>query len=243
MAQTAPDDYRDLFTYFEEEGLEWFVTGGQAVNAWAEYFLESVSELEKLRPFQSSDCDVCVKVRSLRVLQKSPNLPGSLKSSSSPLEGQLAILKTNESPPRVIDFLQNVFGLDLVQSERAYQRALNLDGMRVMDPIFLFKGKCHNFISLPQGPRQDWHHLRILQLVLPAYLHYLVNQAVAGEIPERDLIREIKMLLRFEKDQQVRGTMKKLGSELADLVPWKILESSGLSRLSRFAEHQQELEP
>ncbi|MDF1756646.1 MAG: hypothetical protein P1U89_27930 [Verrucomicrobiales bacterium] len=40
-----------------------------------------------------------------------------------------------------------------------------------------------------------------------------------GEVSERDVIKEFKLLLEFEKDHRVRKVMQKLNRKLADLLP------------------------
>jgi hypothetical protein len=68
-------------------------------------------------------------------------------------------------------------------------------GVRLLDPLFLFKGKCHNLVKLPQGGRQDMKHLMMLRLILPAYLEELLEAVKTGDIDERQFLNEIKLLL------------------------------------------------
>jgi hypothetical protein len=51
--------YADLLQTLGQSGMPHFPEGRQAVNLWADVFLERKPELAELAPFTSKDCDVC----------------------------------------------------------------------------------------------------------------------------------------------------------------------------------------
>jgi hypothetical protein len=73
-------------------------------------------------------------------------------------------------------------------------RAPIFHDIKVIDPIYLFRSKCHCFMGLPQGDRQDERHVRMLALILPEYISLLIDESDRGNIPDRDLLKEIKLL-------------------------------------------------
>lgn len=127
---------------------EYFLEGGQAVNFWAEYVDAHIQDrpLSSMRPFTSKDCDIWVSFRTWEKLKKNP----AIQKSSSPVDGQLGILTLSEEPPRIVDVLQSVYGVDVSEYPRLMQRALDDGTIRVIDPVYLFLSKCHCFLHLPQ---------------------------------------------------------------------------------------------
>jgi hypothetical protein len=162
-------------------------------------------------------------------------ITGKLVKADSPVDGQLGILRLDDAGDKVIDLLDGVFGLSHQEVKRAYQRSLVVSGIRILDPLFLFKGKCHNLVNLPQDGRQDDKHLHILLGILPAHFGSLLGSCREGEIAERDFIREVKTFQHFEKDVFVRRAMAGLGAGLIDAVPLGLMAACGLPKIERYA--------
>lgn len=232
---TRPEDYLGVLKSLTDEGCSYFLEGGQAVNFWAEYFTlreGGVIALEKYQPFTSKDCDLWVSMAALKHFEA--KLDGQLKKGTSPADGQLAVFTTRGKPPLKIDLMSGVFGISPADIGRLEKRALAVRGIKLLDPLFLFKGKCHNLIKLPQSGRQDLKHLRMLGLILPAYLEELLEEVKTGGLDERQLLKEIKLLLQMGKDGWVRQALKKAEFTLAEVIPIEILRSCGLEKIERF---------
>lgn len=155
-AATRPEDYLGVLQSLTDDGCSYFLEGGKAVNFWAEYFTlreGGVIELEKYQPFTSKDCDLWVSMAAFDHFQA--KIDGKLKNGTSPADGQLAVFTTCGEPPLKIDLMSGVFGIPPADIGRLEKRALEVRGVRLLDPLFLFKGKCHNLVKLPQGGRQD----------------------------------------------------------------------------------------
>ena len=235
-AATRPEDYLGVLQSLTDDGCSYFLEGGQAVNFWAEYFTlreGGVIELEKYQPFTSKDCDLWVSMAAFEHFQAKTD--GKLKKGTSPADGQLAVFTTYGEPPLKIDLMSGVFGIPPADIGRLEKRALEVRGVRLLDPLFLFKGKCHNLVKLPQCGRQDMKHLMMLSLILPAYLEELLEAVKTGDIDERQFINEIKLLLQIGKESWVRQGLEKAGFTLAELIPIKTMSSCGLEKIERFA--------
>lgn len=235
-ADTRPEDYLRVLKSLTDDGCSYFLEGGQAVNFWAEYFTlrdRGVIELEKYQPFTSKDCDLWVSMAALEYFET--KIEGKLKKGKSPADGQLAVFTTNGEPPLKIDLMSGVFGIPPAEIGRLEKRALEVRGIRLIDPLFLFKGKCHNLVKLPQLGRQDLKHVMMLSLILPAYLEELLEAVKIGDLDERRFLKEIKLLLQIGRGTWVRQGLKKAGLTLAEVIPIKILSSCGLGKIEHFA--------
>lgn len=130
--------------------------------------------------------------------------------------------------------MSGVFGIPPADIGKLEKRALEVRGIRLLDPLFLFKGKCHNLVKLPQVGRQDFKHLMMLGLILPAYLEELLEAVKTGDLDERQFLKEIKLLRQIGRDGWVRQGLKKAGLTLAETIPIKILSSCGLEKIERY---------
>ena len=109
--------------------------GGQAVNFWAEYFSNKTSQmgLEQFRPFTSKDCDIWVSLAALRYIEGSRFEGGALVQRE--LSSQLGILTLNGSIPLTVDLMTSVYGISQAKLPRVLERSIQVNGIRVMDPI------------------------------------------------------------------------------------------------------------
>ena len=233
---TEPKDYAPFLRKLGSADQSYFLEGGQSVNFWAGYFQESglVNPLlDQYRPFTSADCDIWVSKPTFEYLRREH--PGELIAGNSPSDGQLGILHLGGDPERSIDLLSNVFGIPEKEIERAHDRSLLVDGVRVLDPVFLFRSKCHCLVNLDQANRQDAKHVGMLALILPAYFALLHAAALGGEINERQLIAEVKVFRRLRKDKWIRRALKETGSELESLLPVSLFTESELRTVAAFA--------
>ena len=215
-----------------------FLFGGQAVNFWANYFDRNgdVKELHALRPFTSKDCDIWVSPRAWTEIQKTES--SRLAQGTSPSDGQLGILTLQQDPLRVVDLLSGVYGIRQEELGRLCDRAPVFYGIKVLDPIFLFRSKCHCLLGLPQADRQDERHVRMLSLILPEYVSLLIDEADLGKLSERDLLKEIKLLKKISSSGACRRALESLGIESQTLIPWGRLERSQSDLLVKYAESQ-----
>lgn len=155
---------------------------------------------------------------------------------SSPADGQLGVLTLQTAPPRIVDLLSSVYGIRMHDLDRLCARAPVFSGVKVLDPIYLFLSKCHCFLGLDQNGRQDERHVRILALVLPEYIALLMANAAAEGIPERAILREIKLLIKILGASACRRTMVRLKIDADSVVPWERMTTCGLPTVESFAQ-------
>ncbi len=236
-AETGFEAYLDYLGSLRESGADYFLEGGQAVNYWAEY-VDSEGRgaaLSLMRPFTSKDCDIWVSSHTWDKLKRDPKM----QTGGSPADGQLGILTLSEDPPRVVDVLSSVYGIDVKQYPKLLERALDDGTLKVIDPVYLFLSKCHCVMNLPQAGRQDERHVRMLSLILPEYIVLLVGEVESGlGLTPRDLLQGIKLLKKFAATAVCRRAMSKLGIDATSLIPWDRLIHSSSVVLVRFGESQ-----
>lgn len=233
---TGPGDYIPFLQGLDAAGHEYFLEGGQSVNFWASYFLETGMvdrSLVGYQPFTSADCDLWVSRETLQYIAREH--AARFVGGSSPLDVQLGILRLGGDPEKTIDLLGNVFGIPDRETKRACERALVFDGVRVLDPVFLFRSKCHCLLHLDQSVRQDRKHVEMLVLILPAYFGRLHEAAVDGETTERQLIKELKYFRNLGKDKWIRMALDRIGRDLSGLIPWASLAESPLEKVAAYA--------
>ncbi len=218
-----------------------FLFGGQAVNFWADYFDREcdVVELRAFRPFTSKDCDVWVSPGAWTEIRKTES--GRLVQGTSPTDGQLGILTLQQAPLRVVDFMSGVYGIRQDELARLCGRAPVFYDIKIIDPIFLFRSKCHCLFGLDQSDRQDERHVRMLALILPKYLSLLINEATAENLGERAVLKEIKLLRKILGTSICRRSLEQLEIEPTALIPWSKLETCTVETLSAFARNSSPL--
>lgn len=230
--------YLDFLQSLRQSGDTYFVEGGQAVNYWAEYIDSEnpARPLEMLRPFTSKDCDVWVNHTTWERLKKS--LGGKLQKGTSPSDGQLGILTLQEDPLRVVDLMSTVYGIPLQDHPRLLERVIDNGNIKVMDPIYLFRSKCHCLLGLDQSDRQDERHVSMLALILPAYLTLLIAGADDENLTDRAILKEIKLLKKILGTNACRRALALLKIDPNTLIPWSKLETCGLETLAAYARTQ-----
>jgi len=214
--EKEPADFLDWLQALNQENLNYFIGGGQAVNVWALRYLNEAPELREYFPFNSKDCDIWIDHNTFREI---PNiLKGNLVKSMSPLDGQLGILSSLEDPDKKLDLLSGIYGIKENEIKN--------------------KGKCHNHHDLPQKDRNDLKHLNMLSLLIPDHLEMIIEPAEDPNsgITGRDALKEIKLLLSFQKDTAVKETLLKMEIPLSELLPQKRMRSSPLQELSKFTQ-------
>lgn len=218
-----------------------FLFGGQAVNFWADYFDRKgyPEALHAFRPFTSKDCDIWVSPTAWAVIRKTER--GRLVRGNSPADGQLGVLTLQQSPLRVVDLMSGVYGIRQDELARLCERAPVFNGIKVIDPIFLFRSKCHCLLGLDQSDRQDERHVRMLALILPEYISLLIDAIDAEKLGDRAILKEIKLLNKILGTHACRRALARLEIDPDGLIPWSKLETCGLETLAAFASAQKNL--
>lgn len=237
MPETRISDYAAFLHKLGASNTDYFLEGGQAVNFWAEYYSVKGADsgLAPFLPFTSKDCDIWVSYAAYKYLRSQPD-GGTLIEGTSPADGQLGIFSLDTDPKIAVDLMTNVYGIPQDKIPRLTERALIIDGIRVMDPIFLFQCKCHCLLDLDQIGRQDEKHVRMLSIVVPSHLENLLEETIAGNITERALLNELKLLLTIWKTSKCKTALQKISMNPEQLLPVRSLLACGLEKIQRFAD-------
>lgn len=187
-----------------------------------------------MRPFTSKDCDIRVSPRTWKTLKRNP----AIRRGDSPADGQLGVLTLSEEPPRVVDVLSSVYGIDVKEYPRLLERALDDGTVKVIDPIHLFLSKCHCLLNLPQADRQDERHVRMMALIVPEYLSLLIGDVETEALSGRALLNEIKLVKKIASTAICRRAIVKAGAGTEMLIPWERLASSESEILAKYAQSQ-----
>jgi len=138
--------------------------------------------------------------------------------------------------------MSGIYGIRQQELARLCERAPVFNDIKVIDPIYLFRSKCHCLLGLDQSDRQDERHVRMMALVLPVYLSLLIGEAAAGNLGERAILKEIKLLRKILGTSVCRRALGRLELEPHALIPWSALDTCGLETLATFARTQQNLD-
>jgi len=236
MPDTRISDYSAFLNKLGTSNTDYFLEGGQAVNFWAEYYSGKGAEasLAPFLPFTSKDCDIWVSYAAFKYLRSQPD-GGTLIVGTSPADGQLGIFSLDTEPKIAVDLMTNVYGIPQDKIPRLTERALMIDGIRVIDPIFLFQCKCHCLLGLDQTGRQDEKHVRMLSIVISSHFENLLEETIAGNITERALLNELKLLQKVLKTSKCRTALNSISTKPALLLPVHSLLTCGLEKIQHFA--------
>lgn len=134
--------------------------------------------------------------------------------------------------------MSTVYGIPLQDHSRLLERVIDNGNIKVMDPIYLFRSKCHCLLGLDQSDRQDARHVRMLALILPEYLSLLIDDIDAENLSDRALLKEIKLLRKILGTHVCRRALAQLEINPDSLIPWAKLETCGLETLAAYARSQ-----
>ncbi len=234
---TVIEDYAEVLAIAAGDGLPLVIVGGQAVNIWAERYLDVEPQLTDFRPFTSKDLDVLGAERDLEEIARVTGAKKlkSLRKIFVPTVGVLEI--SRGGVVLKVEILKRIYGAttqDVLAGAVVLKRgALTL---RLIDPFTLLETKIENAANLPQETRQDVKHVRMMIFCLRGLLREAVGQVAAGAMSGRQCV------VALERTLQIIGSpsAKKLGAQhgikwLAAL-PLQELAASKDAKLKNFSE-------
>lgn len=205
------------------------LVGGQAVNFWAEQYIEQqqVPELLRDAPYTSKDIDFCADRKAVEQCAMSLGLTPFMPSSDSfdPLNAGKIVIEDAAGIARDIDFVTHPFGLDAQDVRRTSLSAQLLDDegnptetqFRVIQPVLLMMSRVHNVVGLPNqydNPR-GLKQLRASIICAREFLIQLLKSDL--EKPARALAEKIFHFCI--SDQNGRSIFEDKGIDPFDAVP------------------------
>jgi hypothetical protein len=218
----------------DHSGQPFFVVGGQAVNAWAQYYLEAAPELARYLPFTSKDLDILGRPEDVWCIRKNSGwewLPGDADPFQLVI-GALQFIESPDSPPLLIEVLRRVQGATVKElTETAVELEISDRErflIRVPDPVLLWAMKIENSVRFPQSEpnhtRQDVKHVRMLTIIVKAYIQNIIE---SNEFSDRDrvryLCRLVDIFIKLSSQHEYPKFKSTFGLRLNDCFPESLL--------------------
>jgi len=231
--------FSSLFQIRNPAGRHYVIIGGQAVNYWAERYLEIEPELQKHAPFTSEDIDFCGNRDDVLYiagqLKLIPAFPP--KVAMTALAGFIPIrIKDRETS---IEIVRRVPGIaaNLIPA-LAVEMTWKDKAVRVLDPISLLACKIELALTVSQQKRQDVEHLKILLPCVRGFLRELLLQVEQGNVPARGWLGAVNRLTKLTHSTHGRQVAKKWAVNWSQLLPRPEILRSQNGKIARFREQQ-----
>jgi hypothetical protein len=217
------------------EGKPYLLVGGQAVNYWAERYIEEDPNLEELQPFTSEDIDfkgnrsdVEFMAKQLDLVPAFPN-PKEMTSLAGAIPIRLGTVRSN------IEVVRRIPGAPPNAEKAAIEVEWNGKQLRLLDPVSLFASKLRLLATVSQADRQDARHLKILVRCVRCFLGELLQEVHRGGIPSRHWLNLVGYLLRITSTKPAIRIASDLGLSWRDSLPWDAIDASPDPKIVRFA--------
>ncbi len=212
-------------------GASTALVGGQAVNAWATVYLDSLgASLERHLPLTSRDIDVAGSPDLLMALHR--ELGGELRIAG-PRQVVFGTLTVGEGAQRIeLDVLRVVGGVGSIRATDTVPIELCSAVVPVLFPHLLLRGKLSSALQLEQRGRQDVKHVEILVLVLGEFLRSLVLEVRPAN--ERAVLKLLQEVLEILSSSDAQRFAKAHRFSFRGVMPARELASAS-ARLQGFA--------
>lgn len=201
-------------------GRPYVLIGGQAVNFWAERYLEDEPALRKFAPFTSRDIDYFGGKADVEYmagqLKRKPVYP--YWRAMTALAGTIPLQL--EAHDTVIEVVRLVPGVDAERVEKSALPSSFLGHeLRVIFPVHLLICKAHLARTIDQINRQDVFHLKVMLLCVRSFLAESLQQVEAGAITVRDWLNIVKDLLAFTESDLGRNVARQHDIDWSVILP------------------------
>ena len=238
-ARFTLQQFSGVFAIRNPAGQHYTLIGGQAVNYWAERYLEAEPGLQKYIPFTSQDIDFCGSrddvIYIAGQLKLAPTFPP--KVAMTALAGAIPILIDQEET--IIEVVRNVPGVELNQiNTLAVEMTWQDASLRVLDPISLLACKVELALTVSQQKRQDAVHLKILLRCVRGFLRELLMQVEQGNVPVKGWLGAVNRLFKLAKTKHGRRAAQKYAFNWSDVLPLAEIYQSKNAKIRLFREKQ-----
>jgi len=231
--------FSEVFQIRDAANRPYILIGGQAVNYWAERYLATEPELQKLIPFTSEDIDFkgtrTDVERIAGQLKQAPVFPP--KVTMTALAGAVPIqvgrIKTN------IEVVRTIPGVSTTAIEAlAIEAEWAGHQIRVLDPISLLACKLELALTVSQEKRQDVEHLKILAPCVRGFLRELLKEVEHERLPAKGWLGAVTKIFELSKSTHGRKAAAKLKVDWHAILPLREISASTQAKIVRFREQQ-----
>jgi len=239
VAGQFPTQFSEILKIRDADGRPYVLIGGQAVNYWAELYLSTEPQLDKLRPFTSEDIDFkgghADVQRIARQLDLAPGYPPKVQMTALAgfISFQIGGLKS------AIEVVRRIPGISDAHTP-AIQAKWDGKAIRVLDPISLLACKLELAATVSQEKRQDVAHLKILLPCVRAFLGELLRQVEIGKLAAREWLKVANQVLKLTTENRARKIASKHQINWPKILPLTAIAKSQHEKIRRFQEQQLE---
>jgi len=225
------EEFHELFSKLVQSQHSFILIGGQAVNYWAERYLPTEPELERLAPFTSADIDFLGTRKDVaelgRITGRKPAYPSwhelTMLAGVIPCQtdtGEASIEVVRSVPQSTSEEVR-------ATSIKAAHAGFRLE---VINPVALLRSKADLARTVDQTHRQDVHHLRIMVICTKAFLQEVLLAVERDEVSARDWLNIVKDLLSFTESDLGIKVARQHGIDWTVILPK--LKAGKVSRAS-----------
>jgi len=232
------DQFSRVLNVRDASGKPYVLIGGQAVNFWAEQFLEREPQLKALAPFTSADIDFKGTAEDVRLIAKQLALTAGYppKVAMTALAGVIPLRIGDE--PSNIEVVRKVPGisgdLDAFVIETRWQDKT----IRVLDPISLLASKLELVATVPQDKRNDVLHLKILVPCVRSFLENGLERVERQEFPARHWMRLANHALKLTTNNRAMKLGERYQINWREILPVVAINRSTDEKIKTFRTQQ-----
>lgn len=230
--------FSEVFKLRDAAGSPYLLIGGQAVNYWAERYLEAEPELRPLQPFTSEDIDFKGNAEDVRRIARqlglNPVFP--VKVAMTALAGvipfRIGDIKSN------IEIVRRVPGVSGTAELTAIEAEWNGLFIRVLDPISLLASKLELVAKVAQEDRRDALHLKILVPCVRGFLGEFLREVEAEHVPASHWLGAVNQVIKLTTRRRARKIADQHQIHWETIIPLTAIERCPHPKVRRFREQQ-----
>jgi hypothetical protein len=223
----------------DAEGKPYVIIGGQAVNYWAETYLDKEPALTQWLPFTSKDIDFQENREDVLRIAKDLGVRAQLPNSRemTALAGiipfKVADLRTS------IEVVRSFPGMPNARIDQ-WALTANRSGkeIRVLDPLSLLDSKLRLALKVDQTERRDVEHLCIMVLCVRAFLRETLHGVEAGTLPARGWLGAVERVLKLAESSRGKQAFRTLAVDWTQALPLMEIAVSSHRAAKQFREQR-----
>lgn len=218
------------------------LVGGHAVNLWAWVYRQRIgAAIDQWLPLTSKDLDLVGTIAMLQELKQHFGGTYRLSEPRSPVVGQMVLSLGGKELK--IDVLRNVFGLGPKDLKFATPLVEVTDDVgsfraRVVLPLILLQAKIANLAKLDQVDRNDFKHVKLMVLVVQAYLTEFIEATESGALDSRGAVIQLELARKVIASPEAIKCTTAHGIDFKFIWPLELLKGAKDSRLQNFVKHR-----